>query len=210
MLEQGERRLVGPVQVVQHQHDGGHARLLGEQRGHGLEQQEALGVRLSRRRLLKVGQAMRQLRQQPRQLCSRGDPLLEPRRRAGCDPLTKRFDERLVGNERILVGAPVEDGSALFMCEPAELRCEARLADAGLPLQQDELKLAAASVLPALAQVLQVRFATDQRRALRHPQDRRQRERSVLRAGDGISLRPGRALLGAAASTASASSPADR
>ena len=63
VLEQRERRLVGPMKVVENQHDRRLGRLLGQQRRHRLEEQEALGVGLSFRCLRKVGKALRELRQ---------------------------------------------------------------------------------------------------------------------------------------------------
>ena len=51
MLEQQQRRLVGPVQVVEHEHERADARgSRAEERGHALEQPEPLGVAVERRR----------------------------------------------------------------------------------------------------------------------------------------------------------------
>ena len=106
VLEQRERRLVGPVKIVENQHDRRLGRLLGQQRRHRLEEQEALGVGLSFRCLRKVGQALRELRQQARELCLGGDLVEQMVGRRRGDPMAESLDERLVGDEGILVERP--------------------------------------------------------------------------------------------------------
>ncbi len=62
VAEQHERRLVGPVDVVEHQHDRLGGRHLGEQIHHRVEQLVALGVGVGAHRLREAGHPRRDLR----------------------------------------------------------------------------------------------------------------------------------------------------
>ena len=57
MAEQHQRRLVGPVHVVEHEHDRMRGRHLGEQIGDAVEQAEPLGVGVGDHRLGEPGDA---------------------------------------------------------------------------------------------------------------------------------------------------------
>ena len=61
VTEQDERRLVGPVQVVEHEHHGRRGRDLGEQVGDRVEQPEALGLGVGHHRLGEAGDATREV-----------------------------------------------------------------------------------------------------------------------------------------------------
>ena len=106
--EQGGR-LVRPVQVLQHQHDRPRSRRIREQRCGGLEQAEALTLRVVAHRLGKIRQSPSQLGNEPREFAT-VDVELAPEhvRRDRRDVPTERLDERLIGDQYLLVTAAKE------------------------------------------------------------------------------------------------------
>ncbi len=81
------------------------------------------------------------------------------------DVVIERGDEGLVGDERLGVGAAVEDGRALAVRAPCELRRQPRLADPGLARQQHELALAGLGGGVAAGERREQRLAPDERPA---------------------------------------------
>ena len=116
-----ERRTVGPVQVVEHEQDRRAGSGVAQEPRDGLEHEVAPCLGILRRR------ARRGIALEP------GDQLRELRRAGGAgvaDVVAEGFDERLVGEQRLLRAAPVEHG-ALGVRGPRELGGQARLADPG-------------------------------------------------------------------------------
>src|SRR4051794_10733845 len=75
-----------------------------------------------------------------------------------CGVVPQGLDERLIGPDVLLVGAPAEDDAASAVYLGRETRCEPGLADARLPGQDDETRAAA----PAFVQPPERRAAADE------------------------------------------------
>ena len=121
-----QRRLVGPVQVVEHEHDRLRAGDVGQHLRGGVEQPVALG-RLDRRRRRAVAD---ELGDDAPEL---GAPRREPVGLGARGVAAQRLHERLVGDERLGVAAAVQRDRALGLARRHELqrrggscRCPAR------------------------------------------------------------------------------------
>ena len=143
VAQQEQRRLVGPVQVVEHEDDRGVVRAGGQQVGDGLEQAVALGVGLGLQRLGQAGDPGAELGQQPGELARQGaqlgpQPVGGDRR--GVAP--QRLREGLEGGAQLRVAAAPEDGAALVVGDADGLGDQPGLADAGLAGDQHQAALA--------------------------------------------------------------------
>ena len=138
--DQLERRLVGPVQVVEQHEQRRGAGDLGEQRGDRVEEAQPLGAELAaaqRRRRRRRGRA--ELRQHDPQLAgARAEPLGQRGERRAAGPAAQHLHDRLVGREPLLVEAAVEDDRAVVVRVVGQLGGEPRLADPGLAGEDDE------------------------------------------------------------------------
>ena len=163
-LERPERRLVHPVQVVEHD-DERRARGAGrEERRERLEQAEAGVVAVRGRRLGDVAQRGAQLgrhRREPRR--ARREVLGQLRGRPG--PRELAHDLRPRPHRRCAAAVPAgapHDGRAALTGPRSHLARERRLADAGLAGQQDDLVAAAESTVQRSIQRGQLTVAADQ------------------------------------------------
>ena len=115
MTQQHERRLVGPVHVVEHEHDGMARGDLAEQVGDAVEQAEALGVGVGAHRLGQPGDARRELGHDAHELTAERTELgvhAVGRRRG--DVVAQCFGERAVRRTELFVAtAPQHDRAAL-------------------------------------------------------------------------------------------------
>ncbi|MEY2514798.1 MAG: hypothetical protein QOJ89_2156, partial [bacterium] len=68
--QQQQRGGVGPVQIVEHEHDGPLVARLAEDRADGLEQPVALALAVADQRLREAGKPGRELRHEPAQLAA--------------------------------------------------------------------------------------------------------------------------------------------
>ena len=142
MAQQQQARLVGPVQVVQEQHQRAQMRSVAQQRGDRLEQAEALllGAKARRpvggTRVLELGQDRGELG------AARGDLHGQLGRRAAGDVVAQRLHERLVGNKGLLVAAARQHRRAPLVRRTGELPCQARLADPGLAREHNDAQAA--------------------------------------------------------------------
>ena len=170
VAQQLQRRAVGPVQVVEDEHDRRLGADLADQRGDGVEEAVALGVGLragDRARRHMVGGRRAELRQQDRQLGrARAQPFAQRVQRGARRPAAQHLDHGLVGRQRLLVEAPVEDRGAVVAGACGEFRRAARLADPGVAGQQHERALAVGGLTPAALEVGELDGAADQRVAL--------------------------------------------
>ena len=175
MAQQPQRPGIGPVQVVQDQDERPCGGRLLDERAQRLEGHVALGGPA----LVRPGHP--HARQQPHE---RSAARRQPRLALGCrqrrQVALERLDERLVGKERLLVAAAVQDRRAGRVRTPAELADERRLADPGLPGDQREPQRPRPRVLPRRRQAPQRVLPTD--RPHRAGERRRQRGMDGCRA----------------------------
>ena len=155
--EQGERGVVGPLEVVDEQHaSGGRGR---ERLPHAVEEAHLRGGAVERRGLGQAGPRLGERGDQPGRLGERPrrgvlDPAL-----AIAHPRLERLDQRAVRQPGLLlVRAPREHGSAAPARVRQQLLRQPRLADAGLALDHHDVAAAAVEAL-------------DQRRPLPVPPD---------------------------------------
>ncbi len=182
VAQQQQRRPVDPVQVVEDEQQRRALRRAADQRRDGFEEAIALGLGILRRGSGPGGAGSRgqeRLGQDPGELreVAGGDRIVRPG--AVAQPVAQRLDERLVGAQRLLLAAPVEDGRAAGVGLGRELRGEPRLADPGLAVEQHEPALAAARLPPGQPQPLQLVRAPDERRGRRRSADHRQGKRTL-------------------------------
>ena len=149
MRQQQRRRLVRPVQVLEHQHDRPRSRRVREQGAGGLEQAEALALRVAAGRRGEVREPPRELGNEPRELApERADLAAQHLRRHRRGVPAERLDERLVGDQHLLVTAAEEHRRALLVSGAGELARQPRLADARLAGDQREPARPAPSLGP--------------------------------------------------------------
>ena len=201
VAEQQQRRRVGPVQIVEQQHDRALARGEREHPVDALEQPEAACLGLVAERLAELRHVAAQLRDEARELGQLARDLArQDQRLAVGDEVRQRGDERLVREERLRVRAPIEDRR---VGTPRELGREPGLADPGVARQQDELALAADRDAEPRRQPLEQLLAAHERSTAGLDRERR-RERD----GGGDARR--RVPLGDAALGRRHRDPADR
>jgi hypothetical protein len=124
--QQRQGGVVRPMQVLKHQQQRRRPRQLGQRRGQGLQQPEA--VQLLVLRLRERGVSRDRLGEQAGQ--PRAEALREPADRLHqAVVLTERLHERLVGGGGLVVGVPDQDLPAVGQDQPGQLRGQARLAD---------------------------------------------------------------------------------
>src|SRR5205807_3252280 len=82
------------------------------------------------------------------------------------------FEERLIGDRRLLVAPTDEDRGSRRLGFPSDLGGQPGLADAGLPGENRHLALAAHGSLPLPAQPVELALAADERCPLTGRQDR--------------------------------------
>ena len=156
VLEEEQRRLVGPVDVVQEENDRlgrGHA---ADEPGHAVEQAQPLGFAFQQGRLWEIREALVHLGNQLRHL-GRAAPQLTQQRRVGAaaDVLPKRFDERQVRHGNLaLVAVPREHLRAAEAGVDGELTGQAALADPGLAHEHDERAVAGQHPFQRLLELL--------------------------------------------------------
>ena len=166
VAKQQQARLVGPVQVVQEQHQRAKMRGVGQQRGDRLEQAEALllgaeaGRPVGGARVLELRQDRGELR------APRGDLHGQLGRGAAGDVVAQRLDERLVGNEGLLMAAARQHRRAPLVRRAGELPYQARLADPGLAREHHDAQAALAHRRPRRLQCRHRIGPTDERAAV--------------------------------------------
>ncbi len=152
VAKQQQARLVGPVQVVQEQHQRAKVRGVGQQRGDRLEQAEALLLGAEARRPV-GGARVLELRHDRGELrAPRGDLHGQLGGRAAGDVVAQRLDERLVGDEGLLVAAARQHRRAPLVRRAGELPRQARLADPGLAREHHDAQAALAHRRPRCLQ----------------------------------------------------------
>ena len=120
VAQQQERRRVGPVQVVEDEHDRRCRAAACERAAHRVEEQIAGGRVVRRRGRSALG---RQLRHDAREI---GGVLAQDVVRQ----LAQGLDERLVGHERLRVAAAEQHGRPVVVCLAREARGQGGLPDA--------------------------------------------------------------------------------
>ena len=194
--EQLQRRAVGPVQVVEDEHERRAVADLAEQCGHRVEEAQAAGVSVVavRAGLVVLAARRAELAEQDREVGGADADALAQRleRRAG-RPAADHLDHRLVRRERLLVEAAVEDVGAVVVGSLPDLGGEAGLADPGVAGQQDERMGAVDRLRPARLEHVELERAADQRVPFERRRERRRprRDPEPLGAG-GRRLRRGR------------------
>ena len=184
--EQEERRPVGPVQVVEHQHERA---VLGQAREHVVDggEQPVTCARIVRGRAARLAEEAVEL----------------ARARAGERPGRLRADvaqhlgEGLERRQRVLRAAAEQDGRAAVQRLPGEAQREARLADARLARQEHEAAgPVGGDARPGAREPRPLRAAAHEGILARTCEDGRRRDvRRRRRAARGAE--PGQALLGA-------------
>jgi hypothetical protein len=168
MTEQQQRRLPGPLEVLDHEQQRPRRRRLPEQPGDRLEQPVAAVLALPGRPLGHLGIS-------PELGHERGERRAVRRGRADRvrGVVAQRLHERLVGHHGLLVDAPVQHGRPARVGGRGKAGRQPRLAHPGLPGEDDD----AALRIPALAQHGQLRLAADERPLLEPLEDERERDR---------------------------------
>jgi hypothetical protein len=150
-----ERRLVGPVEVVEDEQHGAVGREVRERREDGLDERRAVGRRSRRAEL---GQDHRQMWRE------RAEPV--ERVRVGAQPRAKRGDKRAVGRGAGLHGRARQDQRVgLALGEPGD---QPRLADAGVAADEQDAAGAAARAVERRAEPRELCVAPDQGSTLWH------------------------------------------
>ena len=169
-----ERRLAGPVQIVD-QHDDRTSR--GRHVEHRVDRGEEavpLGVRVGARRALQSRDPSLDLRQEHGHL---GELLTVVHEQfVGHCPqqMVERDDERLIGHGQLGVARAVRHGRTLPAGPPGEFDGQAGLARTGFAPDQHRLGGSGTRRGPGLEQGRPLATATDERRAARNRQRRRQ------------------------------------
>ncbi len=133
MSQQQERRLVGPLQVVEHEDGGRAGRRRSKQRGHCGEQRPSVGLEIGRRRRVHAGHPVRHGGHQPGQVRQ-----LAAAHRLQCglrevrDEVTEGFDPHAVRHGAVLVAPPEQHGRAACVRGASDLGRKRGLADARL------------------------------------------------------------------------------
>jgi hypothetical protein len=151
------------VDVVEHDERPGLAAQVGQELGHGVEDEVALGARLERRRLVEVGHALAQRRDKAGDQGRRKPAQLVLGRVS--DVVAQELGDRLVGDHRLLVAAPVQHADPTRERLGGELRGQARLAHARLAPERDDRLLAFKAARERGAQERELLFAADERAA---------------------------------------------
>jgi hypothetical protein len=164
--EQVEGGPVGPVEIVQHEHEWGSLRCLAQELRDRVEQQVAPRLRVGRLDSLLRGQRSGQLRNEPGELVlARAEGDARPVECRAPRVVPQRFDDRLVGDERLFLAAGIEDCGVLVGRE-RELAHEARLSDTRFADDQDEPPAARAGLLAGGSQDAEFLLPPDERGAL--------------------------------------------
>ena len=174
-----ERRAVGPVEVVEDQHERRLRAGLAEQRGHRVE--EAQAVARPEAPCVLGGRRAELAEQDPELGGAHAEALAQRVERGARGPAAHHLHHRLVGRDRLLVEAPVEHQRAVVARAAAQLGGQAGLADAGVAGQQDELARAGDRLVPVLLEHVELPRAADERVAAERGGQRR-------RPGDGRDL----------------------
>ena len=149
--EQAQGRLVGPLEVVEHEQDRCLLGHLGEHSVHRGIQEVAVGIGVGGRGR-ELGEPPLQAGQQAHEACSVAvDVGLQVRFVGVRHVVTQGLHEGLVGDAHVLVAASVEDYAAGLVAAAADLAGEGRLAHPRLAGHQEELpSLAGVHGLPGL------------------------------------------------------------
>jgi hypothetical protein len=142
VLQHQKRRLVRPVQVVEHEHERLFARGLAQEAHHRSAKQVALGVGIRLARWGDIGEPLPKRRYEPSQLAAMvldmgpKQPLGSP-----LDVVGECLDPRSVGQGQFLIRAPIEHDRPLGARLERGLDGEARLADPRLAGDQRQAAL---------------------------------------------------------------------
>jgi hypothetical protein len=174
VAHQLQRRLVRPVQVVEDEHDRRLRRGGLEQAGDRPEEQVALGLRITLARSRQLGHACLEPWHQPSQLAAvAADVRAQHRVGTVLHVVTQRLQPRLVGSAQVLLASSIEDRGVLITTgAEREVRCQARLADAGLTREEDDPSPPGARLAPQGFEPLALGCAADVARVRDLPQPR--------------------------------------
>ena len=162
MAEQQQGRLVGGVQVVDHQQDGAAACELVERRGHRLEEAEPLALRVAARILNGRG-ILAQAQDQPGELAELPvGHVRNPVRREGLEVPPERLRERLERCDGILVAAAPQDQTAAPLDGARQLGHQTCLADARIAVDQQQTPHPLADRRPPVTQQRRLPVPADQ------------------------------------------------
>jgi hypothetical protein len=141
VTQQGQRRLVGPVQVVDHNEQRRRPGQRVDHRCRGLVQPVSLCVRVAGKRRGQVTEPMREPGDQPDQV---GRPAVDQRVQGLAGEvggeLSERLGEWLVGDYALLVAASPEHPGAPPVCGAGELARKAGLADTRVAGHERDLR----------------------------------------------------------------------
>jgi len=182
VAQQQERRRIGPVEVVEHEHDRGPAGVSCERfRDRDVEPvAPPAGCRRQRRR--GVGGLARLVRQQLRELvATRAACDLRDDRGIALGELLQRLDEGLIGRGKRRVAASVEDPGARLRGALRELTGEPCLAGSGLALHERDAPPVPHDLRPQLGEDRHLLGAPDERQRAREP--KRPRKARLRRGG---------------------------
>ena len=195
VLQQQQRRLVRPVQVVQHQDDRSAAGRRPQEGDHGLEQPEALGVAVEARQGGDVAELLPDLGHQGGDLGRRGPEVLADLVLGlGLDVGPEALGEGQVRRPDLPLVAPTpEDLGAPDLGLRHQLLHEGRLADARLAGDEDEAGAPRQRRFERGPQLVELRRAAHEasidrgRRRGRSRHQRSRRERDGGQRGDDVS-----------------------
>ena len=159
----------------------GHDRdAFASKRARGLEEAKALALRVVAGRLGEVRDSPSKLGNEAGELAPvRADLVPKHLRRRRRDVPTERLDERLVGDQHLLLTAAEENGGALLTSGAAELARQPRLADARIAGDDREPTRSTPSVGPLVPKPANRVLPADERAVLSPRQRRRQRRQRL-------------------------------
>ena len=133
MAQQAQGRLVGPVEIVEEEHQRPFLARRLQQAADRLEEQELLDLRVARVRARELLDPAGEHGREALDLPAVGRHVaFEERVGRALDALREDLDPRPVGQREVLVGAAVEHVGALVVGVRRDPRAQPRLADPGL------------------------------------------------------------------------------
>ena len=131
--EELEARLVGPLEVVEHEDQDLGLRHLAQQTDGGAQEEVALGVRIGALPDRELAQSLAEGGHHPGQLGTvgvdvRGEDLVG----RGGDVVVQGLGKRTVGRGEVLVAAPEQDAGTRLVGEARRVGGQGRLADSGI------------------------------------------------------------------------------
>ena len=152
VANQQQSRLLGPLEVVEHEHDPGRRRQGAEPGTHRVKEPVSLGLGIRLQRRIEAGNGQGQVGDEADEFSGVAPPGRSTR--AARHELLEGLDEGLVPHTDVLVAAAEEDHPTLVVGVAGHLGGKSGFADARLARYQDDATFAAGGQLPSLEESL--------------------------------------------------------